>query len=318
MELTVPTELAPELRAQLQKELVEPAAEFLSRSSKQVRRQLVVAGYCWVTGLGEEDFFCEKCTRLGEALELIHSASLIIDDIQDHSPVRRGAASMHIKIGTAKAINLANWLYFKGFEKVDQLEVDDAKKVILQRIFHQALIGGHFGQALDLSFTMTKVPKGQASEICDASVRLKTGALTGLAFASGSVLAGAKGEDVVRSLKIGEEIGVVLQNLDDLKNLKSDPLTPAKQFEDFKNQRPSLIWTIASKIEDASCWNKLLAAVEALPDCKLIRLWLSEYAIEEKAKEFVKISINEFLQTNKKQDSVSKVIQQLVGAYESL
>ena len=318
MELNHLDSLPPSLHACLHTELVEPAIEFLNRSSKGIRRQLVNAGFTWAAKQKPDPDQLRFCQELGHALELVHSASLIIDDIQDNRPMRRGRESVHLIIGIGKAINVANWLYFKALDHVDRLSVSADKRLKLQSIFRTALLDGHAGQALDLGIPIRKMPKESVVEVCQASVVLKTGALTSLAFAAGAVIADLPENEISLAEDLGEEIGVILQSLDDLKNLKADPLAQGKRFEDLHNQRPSLVWLLAAQNEHPECWGDLDRAVGALPANNAFDKWLVDYRILEGAQAWIEERIQNLRQKAEIPEELNQIINQLVKAYEKI
>jgi geranylgeranyl pyrophosphate synthase len=313
VELNLPPTFYPHLRPHLDRELVGPANEFMCRSSKVVRKRLVRAGFLLERPTGPSPMEETRIGALGDALEMIHSASLIIDDIQDGSPTRRGKESVHVLIGTAKAINVGNWLYFQGLQKVDEIGLDDRTTLSLLRLFRRALVEGHAGQALDLGVPISQADRALVPDICAASTRLKSGGLAGLAFAGGAILAGA--EEYSRAFKTGESIGILLQSLDDLKNLKFDKDTPDKQFEDLRNQRPGLVWAAAASHERRECWDELLVA---LPNEAKIEAWLKEYQIMERERERVDMRLRFLSGRLQGQKEIEEVFALLVGAYEKL
>ena len=54
---------------------------------------------------------------------MLHNASLLLDDIEDGSELRRGAPTAHKVFGEALTINSANYLYFVALEKVKPLPI---------------------------------------------------------------------------------------------------------------------------------------------------------------------------------------------------
>lgn len=315
MELTLPPTFYPHLRGYLDRELLDPANEFVHRSSKVIRKRLVRAGYLMHIPEGPAGAEEERMIdQLGDALEIIHAASLIIDDIQDGSPTRRGKDSVHVMIGTPKAINVGNWLYFYGLERVDALGLDDKRTLALLRLFRRALTEGHAGQALDLGVPISKADRKTVPDICAASTRLKSGALAGLAFAGGAILAGA-GEDR-KAFKTGESVGILLQCLDDLKNLNVTADAPGKRFEDLRNQRPGIVWAAAASHDRESCWPDLLAAREALPDETKLLAWLKEYEIIERERARIDLRIRFLRGTIRGQTEIEEILNLLVEAYE--
>lgn len=313
MEINLSPTFYPHLRPHLDRELVDPANEFMCRSSKVIRKRLVRAGFL-LEKPGAPDAQEEiRLEALGDALEIIHAASLIIDDIQDDSHTRRGKQSVHILIGTSKAINVGNWLYFQGLERVEELGLNDRETLCLLRLFRKALAEGHAGQALDLGVPISQAERRIVPDICAASTRLKSGSLAGLAFAGGAILAGAK--EYNTAFKTGESVGILLQSLDDLKNLKFDTDVPEKQFEDLRNQRPGLIWAAAASHERRECWGELLAAI---PDPHKINTWLKEYKIIERERERIDLRLNFLNGRLKGQKEIEEIFNLLLDAYEKL
>jgi hypothetical protein len=96
--------------------LLGPAREFLRRPGKQFRARLVEA--CWMLAGGAPG---NMPAELPLIVELLHAGSLIVDDIEDGSHVRRGAPTLHEIYGTALALNTGNWMYFWPLALIDRL-----------------------------------------------------------------------------------------------------------------------------------------------------------------------------------------------------
>lgn len=310
--------LPDHLNRQLEQDLLYPAREFLGRSGKGIRRKLVCSGWCWQKGEHPDTTAQDLCEQLGHAMELVHSASLIIDDIQDASSERRGGKAMHLQIGMPKAINLGNWLYFQGFERLDSLNVSAEKRMQLSRLFRRALLNGHVGQALDLGVPMAATPRTLVFETSETSIRLKTGALTGLAFAGGAVLAGGEMPEAETAFSLGEEIGFILQAYDDLKNLKDDPQAVGKQYEDLKNQRPGLVWSIAASHPDSACWEQLILAAQELPERQGLNAWLAQFDILKRASELIDGRAQKLRATFARPEIVDVILTELKNAYAKI
>jgi geranylgeranyl pyrophosphate synthase len=109
-----------------------------------------------------------------EVTEMLHNASLLIDDIEDSSTLRRGFPVAHSIYGVPSVINSANYVYFLGLEKVLTLEHPEAV-----RVFTRQLLELHRGQGLDIHWRDTYTcPSEQEYR---AMVLQKTGGLFGLA-----------------------------------------------------------------------------------------------------------------------------------------
>src|SRR5260364_184134 len=105
---------------------------------------------------------------------MLHNASLLIDDIEDNSKLRRGFPVAHSIYGIPSVINSANYVYFLGLEKVLTLDHLDAVK-----LFTRQLLELHQGQGLDIYWRDNYTCPTE--EEYKAMVLQKTGGLFGLA-----------------------------------------------------------------------------------------------------------------------------------------
>ena len=109
-----------------------------------------------------------------QVTEMLHNDSLLIDDIEDSSKLRRGFPVAHSIYGIPSVINSANYVYFLGLEKVLTLEHPEAV-----RVFTRQLLELHRGQGLDIHWRDTYTcPTEQEYR---NMVLQKTGGLFGLA-----------------------------------------------------------------------------------------------------------------------------------------
>ncbi len=260
----------------IQNSLEEPLADFHARPSKKFRSLLVEAGYLLATDRSTPEQI-RVCHALGEALEAIHAGSLIIDDIQDQSAERRGSATLHKKFGLPLALNAGNWLYFKSFELIRDLvrqhQISSQTELRLYRLCHQVMLDAHVGQAIDLGAKISEMDRSHVTEVCLASLRLKTGALMALALGAGAVVASASEETLDDVLKIGADIGVSLQMFDDLGNFQLNPQNP-KRFEDLYLNRPSWAWAAVAQNSTDSEYVDFLKCVNELPREEHLTHWL--------------------------------------------
>ena len=218
------------------------ARDILGRPSRQFRTRLCEV--CWRLGDGRG----EPSAVLGAAVEIIHAGSLIVDDIEDGSPVRRGGPALHLEHGLGRALNAGNWMYFWALRLVAACELAPPGRDRLLREVVQAMHDCHLGQALDLSIAIARVPQAAVYRTVATSTILKTGALTGLAARLGAMAAGAPAAREAALARFGRRLGLGLQMLDDFGNLTggSDG-NAAKALEDLRNGRPTWPWALAAR-----------------------------------------------------------------------
>jgi len=161
--------------------------------------------------------------RLGAALEMLHTYSLIHDDLPalDNDDLRRGKPTCHKAFGEAIAILAGDALQTRAFEVLAGLEAPPAATVqIIGLIANgvgtvEGMIGG---QVLDLESEHLK----PTPELVAAIHRAKTGALIRVSVVAGGVYAGATAEDVARLTLFGSKAGLAFQIVDDVLDMTVD------------------------------------------------------------------------------------------------
>ena len=257
--------------------LLDPVASLTANPGKRIRAQLVTMIY----RLFHDDravslTAAKQCRDCAEVVELIHAGSLIVDDIEDGSALRRGRPAMHVRHGVPLALNAGNWLYFWPFELLKDAGLAAKQLVSAYERYNRTLLRAHFGQALDLGAKMAQMPQQSVAEVCLAGMTLKTGALMGFAAALGGTIAGMTQPVQTQLEQFGIDLGVALQMFDDLGNVigKCDP---QKRYEDLSLARPSWVWACAANTSDAYGYEGFLNAVAKLPDVELLEGWVSAH-----------------------------------------
>lgn len=215
--------------------LYGPIREFLRRPGKAFRARLVEAS--WEAAGGTEP----PPKTLPLIVELIHAGSLIVDDIQDESELRRGEPTLHRVVGTPTALNAGNWLYFWPLRLISAMDLPERIELAVLRRAGETLLRCHEGQALDLSVRVGELSQRDVGRVVETTTRLKTGSLMEFSAALGAEAAGA-GPDLLGAIcRFGRELGVGLQMLDDLGSLLSDGRAD-KALEDLSQGRPTWPW----------------------------------------------------------------------------
>ncbi len=150
---------------------------------------------------------------------MLHTSSLLIDDVQDGSTLRRGVPVAHNIFGTAQTINSANYVYFLALREVQHLQNRDEA----MEIFTTELLNLHRGQGMDLFWrdTLTCPTEDDYLEM----VQNKTGGLFRLAVKLMQAESADKSVDCVPLVNL---MGLVFQICDDYLNLSSSVYTKNK------------------------------------------------------------------------------------------
>ena len=259
----------------LSEALLNPVSDFLQRPGKNLRSQLVELGYRLSHPKDPKSLTStvrKKIELASQIVELIHGGSLIVDDIQDSSLVRRDGPAMHIQHGIPIALNAGNWLYFWALTRIRQLDLSPVVEQELTTDVISLMMKAHAGQALDIGTRIDEIDKHQVYETCLASMELKTGTLMSLALRMGSAIAG-KDLGLAELAMLGSRLGVLLQMFDDVGNLLGDS---SRKFEDLMLRRPTWVWAVASGMENKA-YNQFIQAVRDLPDDERLKIWMEKY-----------------------------------------
>lgn len=201
--------------------LLEPYAHITSIPGKEIRTQLTEAFNLWL------NVPPEKLQRINRIVTMLHSSSLLIDDIQDDAQLRRGAPVAHKIYGVPQTINSANYVYFLAMNELVQLEPEQHHvDRSLQQLVTDELLNLHRGQGLELYWRDALVCPTEEEYI--SMVNNKTGGL----FRIGIKLMMACGttNTDVDYIPLVNLLGVYFQIRDDYMNLQSTEYAHNKGF----------------------------------------------------------------------------------------
>jgi geranylgeranyl diphosphate synthase type I len=197
-------------------ELQKSTQHLIKAGGKKIRPSLVVLSSEAVGGNAED------ALKTAAAVELIHTFSLIHDDIMDKDDMRRGKPSVHILWGEPMAILAGDTLFSKAFETVLETPIDG---VTYERVVNA------LKTVVD---SCIKICEGQASDMCfegnfevseDQYMNMiykKTGALIAAATRSGAIIGGGTPEQVEILSEYGRLVGLAFQIQDDYLDVISD------------------------------------------------------------------------------------------------
>jgi geranylgeranyl diphosphate synthase type 3 len=215
---------------------------------KGVRRIMMDAFNYW---LRVEDKQVEYISKL---ISILHNASLMIDDIEDNSKLRRGIPVCHLVYGVPMTINTANYMYFVAME-----DVFNTGKPEAVRVFLEELLNLHRGQGYDILWrdSVECPTEDQYRQM----VLDKTGGLFRLCLRLMQVFSSDK-RDYIPLVNL---LGLYFQIRDDYINLKSDDYAKNKSFaEDLTEGKFSfpIIYAIRANPEDHRLINILKKRTE--------------------------------------------------------
>jgi geranylgeranyl pyrophosphate synthase len=193
------------------RELYDPMAYLLEAGGKRIR-PLLVALSCEAVGGTLED-----CLDAAVAVELLHTFTLVHDDIMDRDALRRGRPTVHVKWDEATAILAGDGLVTAAFESLIRSTHPNAGRALKR--FAESLMGLCEGQALDKLFES----RGGVTlpEYLDMIGR-KTGLLIEACCSIGALLGNATEDETAALERFGAEIGAAFQIQDDLLDVAAD------------------------------------------------------------------------------------------------
>jgi octaprenyl-diphosphate synthase len=160
------------------------------------------------------------CYRLGAVVEMIHSATLVHDDIIDDAKVRRGQASVNAHWGNEITVLMGDWLYMTSL----QLALGERHFKILDILCNvtRKMIEGEL-----IQLSVSRNPDVTEEQHLDISMR-KTAFLFSACTQMGAIL-GSVSEEEEEALRLyGLHVGMAFQMVDDVLDITSNESTLGK------------------------------------------------------------------------------------------
>ncbi|KAJ5941997.1 Phyllocladan-16-alpha-ol synthase [Penicillium verrucosum] len=184
--------------------LLGPFDYLESLPGKNIRSQFIQAFNSWLQVPTEHLEVVEK------AISMLHTASLLVDDIEDSSLLRRGQPVAHSIFGTAQTFNSGNYVYFLALREIHKLRSPRAIEIYIDALIHL-----HRGQGMDVFWRDSLICPTEEDYL--DMVSNKTGALFCLAIELLQI-----GSTVqVNLVPLVRLFGIIFQICDDYLNLKS-------------------------------------------------------------------------------------------------
>ena len=264
--------------------IVESMRYSLMAGGKRVRPMLVFAATEMFGGS------LEQATPTAVAMEMIHTMSLIHDDLpaMDDDDLRRGKPTNHVLYGDDVAILAGDAMLSESFAHVAR----ETKGVPAERVVKVLQIMGDCvgplglagGQVMDLK------SEGQPDVGMDTLTWIhthKTAALLKAAVASGAVLAGASDEDVALCEEYALKIGLAFQVADDILDVTatSEALgkTAGKDLDADKTTYPKLMGLDGARAEAERLYQEAIDSVVPYGEAAIPLIAIAKYIVERKS-----------------------------------
>ncbi len=193
------------------KSLYDPMFHPLKSGGKRIRPLLCLLSAEAVGGKTEPVY------DAAVALELLHTFTLVHDDIMDHDAVRRGQPTVHVKWDEPTAILAGDGLVTLAYQSL--LHTEHPRLIRVLRQFTEGLLVLCEGQALDKAFERLS----QVSlEDYLLMIHKKTAKLLEVSCETGAILGGGSEEEIQSLKSFARELGIAFQIQDDLFDLISE------------------------------------------------------------------------------------------------
>lgn len=230
------------------------ATYLIAAGGKRVRPLLTLAS----TAMYQGDM--ARAHRLAAAVEFIHTATLLHDDVVDESEERRGQDAANLVFGNQASVLVGDFLFARAF----QLMAEDGSLDVL-RILSEASAVIAEGEVLQLT-TANNLDTTMDDYI--EVIKSKTAALFAAACEVGPVIAGA-GDDHAEAMRdYGMYMGIAFQIADDTLDYLADPEKLGKalgdDFREGKMTAPVLLALEAANKQEHDFWARTLGRREQI------------------------------------------------------
>lgn len=217
-----------------------------------------------------------SAVRLGAVVEIIHTATLVHDDIIDEARTRRGRPAANTQWGNSKCVLAGDWLYMQAFK----IAVQERNFRILDVLIDltQQMVEGELLQ-------MEKLGKCISLEEHFDLIFRKTACLFSVSMRMGALLGQAGEEQEMRLGEYGRNLGLAFQIVDDVLDLTASEAVLGKP--------------VASDLREGKV---TMAVIHALERCSPVERTLVETVLKERA--FISVSHEQILHMLKRYGSI--------------
>jgi octaprenyl-diphosphate synthase len=232
------------------------ARHLIASGGKRIRPLLTLAS---ARMYGDES---DRPFRLAAAVEFIHSATLLHDDVVDESLERRGQASANVMFGNQASILVGDFLFSRSF----QLMVEDGSLEVL-RILSDASAIITQGEVMQLT---TAGNLDTTFEEYEKVIKSKTAALFAAACEIGPVIAGEGVEAAEAMCGFGINLGIAFQIADDILDYSSSRekigKTVGDDFREGKMTAPLILAVSKADPKERDFWKRTMVDLDQTED----------------------------------------------------
>ena len=220
------------------------AEHLIGGSAKRLRPLLTIAA---ARLAGARD---DACLKLAAAVEFIHTATLLHDDVVDSSELRRGKVAAHLIWGAPSSVLVGDFLFARAFELMVEAGSMQALEILARasRVIAEGEVL-QLTRAHDLDLTQ---------DIYLEIIKAKTAELFAAAAEAGAVSAGASPERCRALRQYGQDLGLAFQLVDDALDYSgvSDVLgkNPGDDFREGKATLPLLLVMERTGVAERDFW----------------------------------------------------------------
>lgn len=231
--------------------IAELGGHLIAAGGKRMRPLLTLASAALV---GADDDGRNRAIKLATAVEFIHSATLLHDDVIDESNLRRGHNTANALWGNEASVLVGDFLFARSFE----LMVETGNINVLARLSNAAarITEGEIKQ-----MAITAAPDTEMADYLDV-ITGKTAILFAAAAAAGAEVGGGSSEDITAMHDYGMKLGLAFQIMDDALDYAADADDLGKNTgDDFADQKitmPTIIAWQQGDPEERNFWRRTL------------------------------------------------------------
>jgi octaprenyl-diphosphate synthase len=228
------------------------AEHLIAAGGKRLRPLLTIAADRLAGGRGDH------CLKLAAAVEFIHTATLLHDDVVDGSQLRRGKVAAHLIWGGASSVLVGDFLFARAFELM--VETGSLRALDILAKASRVIAEGEVLQltrAHDLNLNQ---------DVYIEIVRAKTAELFAAAAEAGAVAAGASDRQVAALREYGLCLGLAFQLTDDALDYGGVTETLGKNagddFREGKATMPLILAVARSGVREAPFWERAIGRLD--------------------------------------------------------